>query len=95
MAETEDIGKFIEPTDEDMITKLSFGVAMALGQRCPECPQEHYCDAICVRFKPKIYKCTGCGEYQKHDKMVNLIARYRTAQGLPELHAPPRKRGRR
>lgn len=74
--------KFSEPTDEDMITKLSFGKAVALGVRCLECPIEHYCDAICFRFKPRIYQCSGCQLWQKHASMKTLITRYRAGLGF-------------
>ena len=68
--------KFIEPTVEDMVTKLSFGQAVALGQMCPECLTEHYCDALCFRFPPKLFKCQGCGQFQRHRKMEELQRSY-------------------
>lgn len=68
--------KFIEPTVEDMVTKLSFGEAVNLGQRCPECPMEHYCDALCFRFSPRTFLCQGCGQYHRHRKMEELQRTY-------------------
>lgn len=69
--------KFIEPTVEDMVTKLSFGQAVKLGQLCPECPAEHYCDALCFRFLPRTFLCQGCGQYQRHRKMDDLQQSYK------------------
>jgi hypothetical protein len=80
-------------TPEEIVSTLFFGDPVKLGQRCPECPEEHWCDAICFRFKPKVYLCLGCGQNQKHGNMKILVSRYRAAQGLPELAGPVPKRG--
>jgi len=71
-------------TPEEIVTDVFFRSPIKLGQRCPECPEEHWCDAICFRFEPRTFKCLGCGQYQKHQKMMVLIERYRTAQGIGE-----------
>ena len=68
--------KFREPTVEDMVLKLSFGVAVDLGQKCPECPEFHYCDMICFRFSPWVFLCAGCGQYHRHRKMDELLRSY-------------------
>lgn len=75
MADSKDL-KFIEPTVEDMVLKLSFGAGVNFGQKCAECPEPHYCDAICLRFSPRVYLCAGCGQYQRHRKMDELIRSY-------------------
>lgn len=74
--------KFVEPTAEEMVTKLSFGEAVRLGQMCPECPAEHYCDALCFRFYPRTFLCQGCGQYQRHRKMEPLIEDYKANKKL-------------
>lgn len=66
---------------EQIVSMLFFGDPVQLGQRCPECPEEHWCDAICFRFSPRTFKCLGCGQWQKHGKMAALILQYKQALG--------------
>lgn len=69
--------KFVEPTDEEMVTLLPIGFTeVDLGQKCPECPTAHLCDAVCLRFSPRLFLCKGCGQYQRHRKIDELTRTY-------------------
>ncbi len=69
--------KFVEPTDEDMVLLLPIGFTVVfLGQKCPECPTEHGCDAVCFRFSPRLFLCRGCKQYHRHRKIEELIRTY-------------------
>lgn len=76
MATPEKPLKFKEPTDEEMVTLLSFGEPIYLGQKCPECPELHYCDVICLRFSPRVFLCQGCKQYHRHRKTETLLREY-------------------
>lgn len=67
-------------TPEEIVSTVFFGDPVKLGQRCPECPEEHWCDAICFLFSPKVFQCLDCGQWQKHQKMKVLIERYKMEQ---------------
>ena len=72
----------VKVSPEDLLTKQFIGEALDLGQKCPECPERHYCDAICTRFSPRAFKCLGCGQYQKHRKMNELLASFKENKRL-------------
>lgn len=61
---------------EDIVTKVFFGEPLDLGQKCPECPERHWCDALCLRFSPKTFRCLSCGQWHKHRKMDELLRTY-------------------
>lgn len=79
MADAENLTllKFREPTDEEMLRLLPMGFTdLDLGQKCPECPTAHKCDAVCIRFSPRLFLCKGCNQYHRHRKMEELMRSY-------------------
>jgi hypothetical protein len=66
----------VKADPEYLVTRLFMGTPVDLGQKCPECPERHLCDAVCFRFSPRTFKCLGCNQYHRHKKMDTLIREY-------------------
>lgn len=59
---------------KDIEPPFFYGTPVKMGQECPSCEVAHYCDAVCLRFKPRIFQCLGCGEWKRHRPMDKLVA---------------------
>ena len=61
------------------------GTPVYLGQDCPLCETEHYCDAICFRFKPTIFYCGYCKVHKRHTPFDRLMRSYQASKLLKGL----------
>lgn len=66
----------------------NIGIPLYLGQDCPTCGYIHPCDAICLRFSPKIFYCPCCKVMKKHRPMPGLLRAYQASRLMKGLTTP-------
>lgn len=65
-----------------------FGCPLYLDVDCPTCGYVHPCDAICLRFSPRIFFCPVCKVQKKHLPIQYLLKQYQVRQLLRGLTTP-------
>ena len=72
----------------ELLTWEMVGTPTYLGQDCPTCEIHHFCDAICFRFSPKIFRCPYCKVMKRHRPWAVLVRQYQAAQVLKGITTP-------